>query len=260
VTDDWVKPQTHRINDAEHALSFGRAAAHYDSIRPTYPADAARWALGPAVSPGHGTVIELGAGTGLLTRVLVGLAGRVVPVEPDPDMRAQLEASVPGTTAVDGAAESIPSPDAGGDAVICGQAYHWFDRDRAHPEIARVLRPGGCFAAVWNTRDDEVPWLQDLAGALGDPPTAQWREREGHRSRSLDFGPLFEAVERAVFRHEVSMNADQLVALAASRSSYLVADEAKRSTIEADVRAIAASLPPTFPMPYVTICYRAARR
>jgi len=260
VTHDPVIRQTSDGGVTEPALSFGRAAAHYDSIRPTYPADAARWAVGPAISPGRGTVVELGAGTGLLTRVLVALCGRIVPVEPDPDMRAQLEASVPRSAAMNGAAEAIPLPDASADAVICAQAYHWFDRDRAHPEIARVLKPDRFFAAIWNTRDDEVPWVRELTGALGDAPTADWREREGHRRRNLDFGSLFEPVERAEFRHDVAMNADQLVALAASRSSYLIADATRRSKIEAGVRAIAAALPPTFSMPYVTVCYRAARR
>src|SRR5262245_61990756 len=130
-------------------LSFGPAADRYDQARPSYPPAALTWALGTEVR----RVVDLGAGTGILTRVLVDLGHEVVPVEPDAGMRRRLADVTPGTQAVDGTAERIPLPDASVDAVVAGQAYHWFDTERAHPEIARVLRPGGVFAPLWNIRD-----------------------------------------------------------------------------------------------------------
>jgi SAM-dependent methyltransferase len=141
-------------------LSFGAAAQHYDRSRPSYPAAALSWALGEPPAQ----VVDLGAGTGLLTRTALAAGFDVIPVEPDLGMRDQLAAATPGTTPLAGSAESIPLPDGAADAVIAGQAYHWFDREAAHPEIARVLRLGGVFAPVWNYRDTSVAW----AGALDE--------------------------------------------------------------------------------------------
>src|SRR5436309_15901895 len=110
--------------DRSPALSFGPAAARYDRIRPSYPTAAVRWLIGDAPV----RVVDLGAGTGILTRQLVALGHDVTPVEPDPQMAAL-------SGAVIGSAEKIPLPDGAVDAVVAGQAYHWFDRERAHPEI-----------------------------------------------------------------------------------------------------------------------------
>src|SRR5213595_2676649 len=99
-------------------LSFGPAADLYDAIRPTYPPEAIAWALGPAPQ----TVIDLGAGTGILTRVLLGLGYDVLPVEPDEAMRAKLAATTPGVEPLAGHAEAIPVPDGRADAVEIGRA------------------------------------------------------------------------------------------------------------------------------------------
>ncbi len=234
-------------------LSFGPAADLYDSIRPTYPPDAVEWALG---APPR-RVVDLGAGTGILTRVLLRIGYEVVPVEPDPAMRAKLAATTPGIDPLDGRAESIPLPDGSADAIMAGQAYHWFDQDVAHREAARVLRPGGVFAPIWNVRDHDVPWVRRLTAIAEDA-----REHDGgvfNGEVEHDFGPEFGPVERAHFRHEVPMTADRLVMLVASRSYYITATPEKRASIEAAVRELAATLPETFTMPYVTVAYRARR-
>ena len=246
------------MTDREQALSFGKAAALYESVRPGYPPAAAHWALGADFAIGRGTVIDLGAGTGLLTRILVPLAGRVIPVEPDAEMRAQLTAAVPGVVAVAGTAESIPSPDASVDSILTAQAYHWFDPDRAHPEIARVVRAGGTFTAIWNLRDSTVGWVSALEEAAGPAPSGHVRDPV--RDVMFDFGPGFDPPERGEFRHDIPMTADRVHALVASRSTYLVASAAERAEIDARLAAVTADLPPTFTMPYVTVCYRATRR
>ena len=240
------------------ARSFGPAAAHYDRARPTYPPDVIAWALGPDVGPGRGSVVDVGAGTGLLTRVLVPLAGEVLPVEPDPLMRAQLAAATPGVVPRDGAAESIPVPDASVDAVVSGQAYHWFDPEAANAEAARVLRPGGHFAAVWNIRDEDVPWVAELSDLIEQKARADRRDLRNWPG--ADFGPAFGPVERFAGGHRMPMDADALVQLVASRSYYLVASEARRAELVTRVRGLAAGLPPAFEMPYVTVAYRARRR
>lgn len=247
------------MENDQRALSFGPAAANYDRARPTYPADVVAWALGPEVGPGHGTVVDIGAGTGLLTRVLVPLAGQVVPVEPDRLMRTRLAAVTPEVTPLGGSAEAVPLDDASADAVVSGQAYHWFDRERAHAEAARVLRPGGHLAALWNLRDEDVPWVAELTGLIeANDGSADTRGRR--HWHDADFGPEFGPVERFEGGHRVPMDAERLVGLVTSRSYYLVASQRRRAELEARVRELAAGLPETFDMPYVTVAYRGRRR
>ena len=154
----------------KQAASFAGVADVYERSRPGYPEAAVVWLAGST----PGDVVDLGAGTGKLTRSLVALGHRVTAVEPLEEMLAQLRASVPAARALTGGAEAIPLPDASIDVVTCAQAFHWFDHDRALAEIARVLRPGGRIALVWNMRDDE----RDLGRG------AERRDRRSHRSRS----------------------------------------------------------------------------
>jgi SAM-dependent methyltransferase len=232
-------------------LSFGPAAQAYDRIRPTYPREAVAWALGAH----SGRVVDLGAGTGLMTRVLLDVADEVVPVEPDAGMRAQLEASTPGVRALAGAAEVIPLSDASVDAVIAGQAYHWFDHGKAHTEIARVLRPGGVLAPIWNIRDESVEWVAQLTEAFEG---RQVKAHEGQMAEA-EFGPLFGPVEAAQFPMAVPMTGDDVVALMESRSYFLTAPARERAVMSQRVREITAELGDCFDMPYVTYAYRAAR-
>ncbi|GAB3431668.1 class I SAM-dependent methyltransferase [Flindersiella endophytica] len=253
-------------------MSFGQAAVRYDRIRPTYPPDALRWAL--ETVPDGSTVVDLGAGTGLLTRVLLGLGYDVVPVEPDAGMRAQLDAATPGTVSREGSAEALPVADGSLDAVVCGQAYHWFDREKAHPELARAIRPGGVFAPIWNLRDESAAWVRELSvitrqRADGTLYRIARTTEPGGSGRAdgvvYDFGPEFGAVERAEFRHATTHTADSLVELVRSRSYYLTASADEQAAIEQGVRALANEHPDlagkeTFDLPYVTVTYRAHRR
>ncbi len=130
-----------RIDDA--AEGVGRAADAYERGRPAYPVPAVAW-LAEALGVAPGTVVvDLGAGTGKLTRMLAAYGATLVAVEPVAAMRAKLAASMPGMRALEGTAESMPLPDGSADAVTVGQAFHWFDGERALAEIHRVLRPHG---------------------------------------------------------------------------------------------------------------------
>jgi SAM-dependent methyltransferase len=144
---------------SELGRSFGAFAEAYERARPEYPDEAVRW-----MTPGRPRfVVELGAGTGKLTRALAGEGRRVLAVEPDPRMRALLaDLELEGVEAVDGTAEAIPAPRGVADLVIAGSAFHWFDLDRALPEIARVLVPAGMLALAWQGRDESVPWVRDM--------------------------------------------------------------------------------------------------
>src|SRR3954471_2942331 len=143
------------------AHSFGAVAAAYDAGRPTFPADALTWILGP----GRLQILDLGAGTGKLTQVAAALGHDVVAVDPSEEMLTVCR-KLAGVDTMVGAAESIPLAHASVDAVIVGQAFHWFDHSRALPEIARVLRPHGVLGLLWNNYDTVVPWVRRLHRAM----------------------------------------------------------------------------------------------
>jgi len=134
----------------EPARSFDLAAEEYERTRPGYPPEL----LDSLPLDADASVLDLGAGTGKLTRVLVGRYAHVTAVEPLERMRAILERVVPKAQALAGSAERIPLDDASVDGVFAAQAFHWFDHDLALPEIARVLRPGGVLCLVWNGPDE----------------------------------------------------------------------------------------------------------
>jgi SAM-dependent methyltransferase len=230
-------------------LSFGAVADSYDRVRPSYPEAAVRWILGDAPA----RVLDLGAGTGLLTRTLLRLGHEVIAVEPDARMRAVCAARTPEATVLEGSAEAIPLPDGSVGGVVAGQSYHWFAGAAGHAEIARVLVPGGVFGPLWNLRDESVGWVARLSALVS-------REDGSSHQGSLAadaFGAAFGPVTGAVFAHARRHTTGSLVELALSRSYVLTAAPARRAEIEAGVRTLAAELPQPFDLPYVTRAYRA---
>jgi ubiquinone/menaquinone biosynthesis C-methylase UbiE len=243
----------------EQARSFDRVAAVYQRARPSYPAAAVEWVLGAA--PGR-RAIDLAAGTGKLTEVLVAAGADVVAVEPLANMRAELERDLPSVRVLDGSAERIPLPDGSADAVLVGQAFHWFDGPAALAEIARVLVPGGVLGLVWNMRDDAVPWVAELTTVLrgaGDVLTGS-----GGIARPFE-SERFVAAERRDFPNPVQFDRARLRAWASSTSRIVVLPEGERErTLDAVVR-LADEHPAladrrTFDMPFVAVVVRATRR
>jgi SAM-dependent methyltransferase len=241
-----------RVEERERrARSFGGVADAYERGRPEYPAEAVAWLLGEAR-----VVVDLGAGTGKLTRGLVAPGREVVAVEPSEEMAARLREALPTARVLRGSAEEIPLADGGADAVVAGQAYHWFDPPRALPEIARVLRPGGTLGLVWNRRDSDTPWVARLGELLASGE--DWHERA---PASVAASGLFGGLEEARFRHEQALGRQALLDLALSRSSVAVRDEAGRAAVLDAVGRLydEAAGPDGIRLPYVTIAYRAAR-
>lgn len=238
-------------------LLFGAYAEAYDRARPTFPPDAAAWICGldPAGVGGGGAdvgldVVELGAGTGKLTRVLVEAGHNVTAVEPSPGMLEVLGPSVPAARAVAGSAEEIPAPASSADAVVAAQAFHWFDLPRALPEIKRVLRPGGTLGVVWNMFDDTVDWVDRMCTlALSEARYAPDEPFE------YDLAPWFPQPEQTAFRHTMPVTSDDLVALAASFSVVALLDEPERERVLSEI----AELVPegtTYALPYYANCFR----
>ncbi len=244
-----IDPQERR----SRATSFAGVADAYERSRPGYPDDAVRWLVGESSLD----VVDLGAGTGKLTRSLVALGHRVTAVEPLPEMIAYLRAAVPTATAVEGGAEAIPLPDASADVVVCAQAFHWFDHGPALREIARVLRLGGTIALVWNTRDEREPWVAQLSEeALA---TEGFEERDA--AAPIAASGLFEPVQRAAFPHVQQLDRAGLVDLVVSRSYCAALTPEERRPVLDGVERIfeehqAGGL---VALPYVTECFRALR-
>jgi SAM-dependent methyltransferase len=192
-----------RIHNAA-ARGFQAAADRYDRGRPSYPDDAVAFLI-RTLSIGEGTdVVELGAGTGKFTELLVPTGARIVALEPIAAMREALERNCPTVTAVDGTAEEIPLGDASADAVVAAQAFHWFDGDRVLPEIHRALRPQRRLGMIWNVRDEASDWSERLTAIFdrlsGEGPRyrdGRWREAF---ARTDLFGPLHHQLAYHVHR------------------------------------------------------------
>jgi SAM-dependent methyltransferase len=239
--------------DPARAKSFGAVATAYDAGRPSFPVEAVSWALGP----GRGLqVLDLGAGTGKLAAVAAGLGHDVIAVDPSPEM-LEVCRRRPGIDTMVGAAESIPLAHASVDAVVVGQAFHWFDHARAVPEIARVLRPNGVLGLFWNRPDTVVPWVRRMFQVLqGDG--------FGGTDRFdpvpvLEQSNLFTMLETTRFRHWHDLDRRGLRQLAQSHSRVAVLKDTRRDQVLDQVDSIydhTARPPEALRMPYFTDCYR----
>lgn len=245
---------------ARHAASFGAAADAYERGRPPYPADAVAWLLagtGPRV-------VDVGAGTGKLTRQLRDLGREVTAVEPSAGMRSRLAAALPDVRLLEGGAENLPLPDASADALLAAQAWHWVDTDKAIPEAARVLAPGGVLGLVWNIRDEREDWVGEL-GRLLRGEGAQAATNGIGTAALAEHPDLFHPLESAAFPWRHELTPDELADMVASRSYVITLPADRRTELLAEVRALTARHPALagrdrITMPYTAYCYRARRR
>jgi len=211
------------VTRAARALSFGAASDAYDRYRPGPPAVVLDWLL----PPGAGDVVDMGAGTGALTRHLVERVAHVTAVEPDPGMRRVLVRRAPAATAVEGTAEALPVPDASQDAVVGASMWHWVDPARAIPEIARVLRPGGRLGVLWAHPDREVEWVGELWAHLR---AGQVPRGSGDRELVIADGQGFAAPEGPhLVRFSVTLDRDDVLGLVTTYSGHIILSPEERA-------------------------------
>jgi SAM-dependent methyltransferase len=238
---------------ATRSGSFGGVASHYERYRPGPPLAAVDWIL-----PTHvGRIVDLGAGTGALTKLLVDKADEVVAVEPDDRMRSVLTEEVPGVRAVMGRGESVPIPDSCADAVLASSSWHWMDPIPTLHEVGRILVPGGILGALWSGPDPEGPFLVQAQALLaeqsqrrtealvvGDRDGREFADLimgEAHRpTLSLEIPPgvPFEQPEHEVFTWDVALNADELIGLMGTFSWIITMNEESRERVIAEARRL----------------------
>lgn len=241
-------------------LRFGAHADAYERARPAWPEEVARW----LVPDGAELVVELGAGTGKLTRAVAALGVRVVAVEPDPRMLAVLRGL--GLEGVAGSAEGIPLGDRVADGVVAGSSLHWFELEQALPEIHRVLRPGGRFGFGWNHRDDRHPAIARMGRAVYEAQTRtrgpRWRSRDW--AAELRASGLFRDVEHALFEHLHELPREALRDHLMSYSGVAALPEDERRRVLSEVAGLldsdeSVSGDGRLRLPFVVTAYRATR-
>jgi ubiquinone/menaquinone biosynthesis C-methylase UbiE len=230
------------VSDARYRCSFDGVAEAYERSRPGYAAEAVEW-ISQRLPLGR--VLDLGAGTGKLTRQLVPYALEVVAVEPGDEMRRVLQEVVPGVEALFGTAEDIPLPDESVDVVTVAQAFHWFEIDAALAEMQRVLRPMGGMAIVWNERDDEDPLMRAIDELLRPlwPPASDDDTKE-----QILASPVFVSHDERAFPNVERVDANCVVERVSSISVVAAASKEAREPLLAEVRAVVGERMVDFPM------------
>jgi SAM-dependent methyltransferase len=242
---------------------FGTSADAYERGRPDYPSAGVDWIFEQAgLGPGS-VVVDLAAGTGKLTRALIGRGARVTAVEPVPEMRMQLRAALPGVEATDGTADDMGLPGNWADCVTVAQAFHWFATDKALAEIARVLRPHGHLALIWNQRDLEQHLQAELSRIVGPYRQDTPSHASGEWRPVIDASTLFDAPLEFHVPHVQVASRSMLVDRAASTSFIARLPAEERAALLAEVAALvagAAGEDATVELAYITDVYVVARR
>jgi SAM-dependent methyltransferase len=216
-------------------LRFGSVAEAYDLFRPSPPPEVAT-ILGDIRGL---DVLEVGAGTGKWTRLLIQLGANVTVVEPDDDMRAVLVRRSPGVRAVEGAAEALPLDDASYDAVLVSSAWHWFEQPAATMEMARVLRDGGALFVLWNGFSRDVAWLDEIT-ALRERPEDEHKRPRGW---SADFGGesafhVDSPIDSIELNWTWTRTTDEVVSLFGTFSGAIIRNDEERQQMESTIRAL----------------------
>lgn len=222
----------------------------YVAARPSYhPAAVAE--LVERIDP-LDQVIELGAGTGILSRDLVVAGVALTALEPVASMRAAFHKALPTVPCLDGTAEQLPFDDGSLDAIVCAQSFHWFDYAPALDEIHRALRPDGRLLLIWNVRDESVDWMQRFSSIVTDPAGTTPRHRTMKWRRAIDYDTRFSPLTDWSVDNPWSTTRQSVVDRALSVSFVAAMADTDRQSIADQIAALVAPMPDTFDFPYRT--------
>lgn len=238
----------------EQARSFGAVAETYDRARPSYPVEAAEYLVGRAGTSGGDPkrVLELGAGTGKLTELLVRLGHHVIATDPSPEMLGHLRLRAPGAETMVAVAEHLPVASRSVDVVVCAQSFHWFDHEAALAEITRVLRPGGTLALVWNFRDEGIPWVRKLGRIIGSGGSTD-------HTAPVEACDYFGELEEREYRFWQDLRKGELLDLVSTRGYVAPMPDHERAGVldqVADLYDDYGRGPDGMKLPYLTRCYK----
>jgi SAM-dependent methyltransferase len=243
---------------------FGAAAEAYERSRPDYPSEAIDRLIQELEITRSCRAMDLGAGTGKLTRLLLPTGATLVAVEPVEAMRVAFSSVLPEVRLVGGVAEALPFVDETFDAVVCAQAFHWFDGDRALPAIHRVLKRWGRLGLLWNVRDESVPWVQELTELIQPYERTAPREKTHEWRRAFSASDLFGRLNQLRFPHAQRLDVDGLVERFASVSFIASLSPEERDDVLERILSLAETHPDLagregFDLPYVTELYWCAK-
>jgi SAM-dependent methyltransferase len=237
------------------ARGFTAGVDAYERSRPDYPVAAVNALVARMdLRPGR-TVLDLGAGTGKLTRLLVPSGATVVAVEPLEAMRARLEAAAPAVTSLSGTAEAIPLPDASVDAATCAQAFHWFEPQRAFAELHRVIRADGLLALIWNVRDESITWVRTMGDIVDELVGGEPRHKLEEWLPEARRTPLFEYLEVTETPHAQELTPDGVIDRLRSISVVAAAAPERRADVETRVAELLRTDPVTAGLDVIRLPY-----
>jgi len=242
------------------ATGFADGADIYASSRPAYPGEALDWLRDRMGIGAASRVVEVGAGTGLFTRLILETGARVLAVDPVAEMLAHLAATVPGVATAIATAETLPVAAESVDAVICATAFHWFATSPVLAEFHRVLRPGGTLGLIWNVRDTEVPWVRRLS-EITDRYQDDAPRQKSQAWRDIFPAPGFSPLHETAMRYDHAGTAEEVIIGRTLSTSFIAAlPDDRRATLVDEIRAMIAATPELtgkhkVHFPYVTRAY-----
>ena len=242
------------------ATGFADGADIYAASRPAYPGEALDWLRDRMGIGAASRVVEVGAGTGLFTRLILETGARVLAVDPVAEMLAHLAATVPGVATAIATAETLPVAAESVDAVICATAFHWFATSPVLAEFHRVLRPGGTLGLIWNVRDTEVPWVRRLS-EITDRYQDDAPRQKSQAWRDIFPAPGFSPLHETAMRYDHAGTAEEVIIGRTLSTSFIAAlPDDRRAILVDEIRAMIAATPELtgkhkVHFPYVTRAY-----
>jgi SAM-dependent methyltransferase len=225
------------VDELDHARRFDAAAGAYASGRPGYPPEMAAWIAQRAGLAAGSPVLDLGAGTGELTRILLGAGLDVTAAEPSPPMRAVLESRFPDLRVIDERAERLSASAGAFELVTAANALHWFDPARAFPEIGRVLKEGSCLAVIWNVPDLEDPLQAELERVRELLPPGSQKTAWGEDGLPM-WDEIFETIDEMTWKHVHRLSGPGIADFVGSWSAVANLGREERKPVLARVREI----------------------